>query len=530
MKISIRNKLILAISGLMVLVFSAAAYLFIGEKKIEMADDIYVNSLAYTRLVSPKIIDSYETYLAHNAFVYFNRDMKDIFSQSEYLDSVKIVTYSGEVLYDSSVDKNKKYDEGPRILQDYGLLAQVRSQNISFKTIGGNDSRVIFLKEDDKGNIIYVNSDENSNILPIKKGFVLDHLVVPVTEKYSVVFELNYQKMDERVDAMVMRMVYLALFGVLIGMMMSFVMSQQITKPVADLVDGVNRIAIGDFKTRVDIHTSDEISFLGDAVNKMAQDLEMSTDAKVYKARVGEELKIAMKIQKQLIPNKLPKVKGLDIAAGIIPAEEIGGDMYDFLPKVGSRQLMYLGDVTGHGVPAGIVSSIASALFYGYGATHDDLTTIMSSVNRVMKAKTMTNMFMTLCLLEWDEDTSKLKYISAGHEQLIHYKAKDGKVELTPAGGVALGMIPDISKLLKVQEVDLQVGDFIVVYSDGIPESWNSKKELYGMDRFVADVERVGAKNLSVTNLQNNILIDVKKFTEGFPQADDITMMVLKRV
>lgn len=527
MKISIRNKLIFAISGLMVLVFSAAAYLFIGEKKVEMADDIYVNSLAYAELVAPKIISSHEMYLAHNAFVYFNRDMKDVFSQSDYLDSVKIVTYSGDVLYDSSIDKNKKYDGGPRILEDHGLLAQVRSESISFKTV---DNRVIFLKEDEKGNVVYVNSDENSNILPLKKGFVLDHLVVPATEEYSVVFELDYQKMDERVAAMVMRMVYLALFGVLIGMIMSFVMSQQITRPVADLVEGVNKIATGDFKTRVNIQTSDEISFLGDAVNKMANDLEMSMEAKVYQARVTEELKLATKIQQQLIPSKLPQIKGLEIDAVVIPAGEIGGDMYDFLPKVGDRHLMYLGDVTGHGVPAGIVSSIASALFYGYGATNEDLNNIMSSVNRVMKAKTMTNMFMTLCLLEWDEVTSKLRYVSAGHEQLIHYKAKDGKAELTPAGGIALGMLPDISKLLKIQEVNFEIGDFIIVYSDGIPESWNSKKELYGMEQFVSDVEKVGTKNLSATDVKNTILADVKQFSGGFPQADDITMMVLKRV
>jgi len=527
MKISIRSKLIVAISGLVILVFSMAAHLFIAEKKIEMADDIYLSSLAYVKLVSPKIITNYETYLAHNGFIYFNREMKSIFSQSEYIDSIKIITYSGEVLYDSSEDVNKKYEGEKRILKQVDLFAQVRTENISFRTVSG---RTIFIKEDGNGNITYVNSDENKNIAPLEKGFVIDYLVVPATEKYSVVYKMNYQKMDERVEFMIMRIAYLALFGIMIGMIMSFIMSKQITKPVADLVNGVNKIALGDFKTRVDIKSNDEIRFLGDAVNKMAIDLEMSTDAKIYKARVGEELKIAMKIQKQLIPDKIPKVKGLEIAAGITPAEEIGGDMYDFLPKIGSRQLMYLGDVTGHGVPAGIVSSIASALFYGYSSTHTDLVEVMASVNRVMKVKTMTNMFMTLCLLEWDESTSKLRYVSAGHEQLIHYKAKTGKAELALAGGVALGMIPDISKLLKVQDINLEVGDFVVLYSDGIPESWNWKREIYGMDRFIADVESIGTKDLSATNFQNNVLINVKKFTEGFPQADDITMIVLKRV
>ena len=527
MKISIRSKLILAISGLMVLVFSMAAHLFIEEKKVEMAEDIYLSSLAYVKLVSPRIIDDYETYLAHNGFVYFNRDIQSIFAQSDYIDSIRIVTYSGEILYDSREDKTKKYDGEKRTLRQVDLFAQVRSENISFNTLSG---RVIFIKENEDGNSFYVNSDENRNIIPLEKGFIVGRFVVPSTEKYAVVYEMKYDKLYERINDMIMRIVYLAIFGVMIGMLMSFLMSQQITKPVADLVDGVNQIAKGNFEVRVDIKSSDEIKFLGDAVNKMASDLELSTEAKIYQARMGEELKIAMKIQKQLIPNNIPKVEGLDISAGIVPAEEIGGDIYDFLPKIDGKQLMYLGDVTGHGVPAGIVSSIASALFYGYGTTHPDLMQVMNSVNRVLKAKTMTNMFMTLCLLEWDENNKKLMYVSAGHEQMIHYKAKSQIAELAPSGGIALGMIPDVSKLLKIQEINMEKGDYVVLYSDGIPESWNTKKELYGMERFVSEVAEIGKKDLSATNFKNNVLVNVKKFSEGFPQADDITMIVLKRV
>ena len=325
-------------------------------------------------------------------------------------------------------------------------------------------------------------------------------------------------------------MIYLALFGILLGMILSFFMSTQVTKPVAKLVAGAREIAKGIFTTRVNIKTSDEIGFLGDAFNGMAKDLEESMEAKLYKERVTRELELATQIQQQIIPaqDKIPKVKGLEIAAGLLPAEEIGGDLYDFLLRENDKLMMYLGDVTGHGVPAGIVSSISNALLYGYQG-FADLKQIIIKVNHVLKAKTMPNMFMTLCLMEWDSANEKFSYVSAGHEKLIHFSTRDKKAKLTPAGGIALGMLPDISANVKIENVSLDVGDFIIVYSDGIPEAWNNKKQAYGMDRFVNFVQESAMKMNTAEELKKAILEDVKKFSGDFKQMDDITLIVMRR-
>src|SRR5690606_32671105 len=145
------------------------------------------------------------------------------------------------------------------------------------------------------------------------------------------------------------------------------------------------------FKHRVYVKTKDEVATLANAFNSMAQELEISTKALVYKERVAKELEIAANIQKELLPKEIPVISGLDIAAGILPAEEIGGDCYDFLATDDNNLLMYLGDVTGHGVPAGIVVSIANALIYNY--SHDtDMREILSQVNRILKVKTSSNM------------------------------------------------------------------------------------------------------------------------------------------
>ena len=250
--------------------------------------------------------------------------------------------------------------------------------------------------------------------------------------------------------------------------------------------------------------------------------------ARLYQERKMTELKLASKIQDQLIPDNVPVIDGLDLAARVRPAGEIGGDIYDFLPINDKRLLFYLGDVTGHGIPAGIISSIANALFFGY-ALEADLKKILVDVNRVMKAKTMPTMFMTLCLMDWDAVTKKFNYASAGHEQLVHFKAATGKSELEPAGGIALGMLPDISKTVTVNEVNFQVGDFLVVYSDGIPEAWKNEKETYGMERLQQIIEKCGQLK-TAEEIMNAIIADVDAFRAGYEQMDDITILVIKRV
>jgi sigma-B regulation protein RsbU (phosphoserine phosphatase) len=313
----------------------------------------------------------------------------------------------------------------------------------------------------------------------------------------------------------------------MLGMIMSFVVSSSLVKPIEKLVVGVNEIAKGNLDVKVQIKTHDELKLLGDAFNQMAEDLKKSIAAKIYQERVAHELGIAAEIQKRIIPKEDPKVEGLDIAAGIIPATEIGGDMYDFLPME-DRFVMYVGDVTGHGVPAGIMGSIANALFYGYSA-EDDLKKVITDVNRVMKAKSMTNMFMTLCLAEWRYKEKKFRYINAGHEQIIHYKAKEQRVEAISAKGIALGMVPDIERLVSVNEIDFQVGDLIVLYTDGIPEAWKNEKEYYGMDRLIFAVQNFGLHLDTSLAVKEAILADVEQFANGHVQVDDITVMVIKR-
>lgn len=524
MKISIRNKLIFAISLLMTVVFSIAAFLFISEKRVEIAEDVYQNTLAFSRFTSGDIVENYELYLSQKGFIYFNREMRALFEENPYLGSLQILSYGADVLYDSKTESEKQYDGEKRSVNDETLIKQLKSENISLMMA---DGQMIFLEILEDGNVKYVDADEVEIVAP-KEGSLVNYIVVPATERYSVVYHLDYAPMEKRVMNMVNRIIYLAIFAVMLGMILSFVMSGNLTRPIAKLVSGANEIAKGNFDVKVEIKTRDEMSFLGETFNNMAVDLKKSLSARLYQERVAHELKLATEIQERIIPKIIPVVEGLDISAGVLPAGEIGGDMYDFLLQENGNLLAYIGDVTGHGVPAGLVSSIANALFYGYRA-ETDLKRLLGQVNAVLDAKTMPNMFMTLCLLRFDAQNEKISYVNAGHEKILHYHAESGEATYEESGGIALGMTADIEKLLTVKSLELKSGDFVVLYSDGIPETWNENQEQYGLERLQKLCGTFAGLD-SAAAIKKAIMADVHQFANGFEQADDITLVVIRKV
>lgn len=521
---SIKTKLVAVITLLIVGLFTAAAILLIYEKQKELTGDIFFQSRTFGELTVDDIINDYNLYLAENSFLYFNREVSDVFQKTQNIDNLQIFNYTGELLYNYEEERERQYQGPAREATDETLLSQIQSFYPSVRTFEG---RTVFLKKDDDGNINYVDANENP-LEPVGELERIDFFVFPVEDEFAVAYHVNYENLDALIRTDAIRIILLAVLAMAIGLILAIFISNRITRPIKKLKKSSEIIATGDFEHRVNIKTHDELEILGNSFNRMAADLDKSTKALVYKERVAKELELAKKIQNGLIPKEIPKLEGLDISAGIVPAEEIGGDVYDFLKRDENNTLFYLGDVTGHGVPSGILGSIANAMFYSH-LNQPNIKEIMVEVNRVLKAKSPPNMFITLCLLNWAEDKKKLTYVNAGHEQIIRFKSSDKSVELLKGGGIALGMFPDINKMIQKQEVPIEKGDCAVLYSDGIPEAWRSKKEQYGMDRFKEAIQKYGTLK-SATAIRNAILKEVSDFIGDHKRMDDITIMVIKRV
>ncbi|MFA6521286.1 MAG: SpoIIE family protein phosphatase [Candidatus Gracilibacteria bacterium] len=518
---SIKTKLIVAISVLVIFLFSITAFLLIDEKQKELSLDIYSKARSFSELTTPKIVDLYKTLLAEKSFFIFNREMKDIFSKNEDVSQIKLYSFSGDILYDSDIERERPYEGETRKISDPDLAARVKTNLPSYALANG---RTVFLKKDSDGVYFYVNQNEKE-IAPIGDTDRIINIISPLDGKFIVQFDVSYAKLQERVSAMTKRIILLLVFGVLLGLGFGWYFSSRITGPIEKLKGGAMVLAKGDFTARVKVESKDEVGVLAETFNTMAGELEVSTKALVYKERMAKELELAAKIQKQILPEKTPKIPGLDIAAAIIPANEIGGDTYDFIEIEPDNHLFYLSDVTGHGIPAGIVVSIANAIIFSY-SNSPNLSDILINANKVMREKTAKNMFMTILMARYKKGV--LSYVSAGHPEMLHYNGAQKKVYIEKGGGIALGMVPDISKMISENTVPFGKDDCIVLYSDGIPEGLSERGEQYGMQRFKRAMNDAGELPTAEA-IKNTLVADVKLFMGKAEQADDITLVVIKR-
>lgn len=519
---SIKTKLIIGLSLLVIFLFSTTALLLISEKQRELSRDIYTKARSFSELSTPKIIDLYRTLLAEKSFVIFNREIKDIFRKDEDVASMLIYTFAGDLLYDSNAEAERQYEGPVRQISDQDLVARIRSNLPSYVLTSG---RTVYLKKTSDGDYRSVNENEKE-VADIADTDEIKNIVFPFEGKFAVAFGITYDALQARVLRTTERIVFLLIFGILLGLGFGWFFSDRITNPIAKLTMGALVLAKGDFTARVAVKTKDEVGTLAETFNKMAADLEVSTKALVYKERVAKELEVAAHIQSQLLPTKLPEISGLDLAAAVIPAVEIGGDCYDFIRVDKETHLIYISDVTGHGVPSGIVASIANALIYSY-AHSPNLSELLIHTNRVLKEKTVSNMFMTMLMLRYAH--GELDYVSAGHPEMLHYIASEKKVIMEKGGGIALGMVMDISNRLSESSVQFNRGDCVVLYSDGIPEAGGEHGEQYGMQRFKRALSEHGELS-SAEAIKNALIADVKQFMGSETQLDDITIVVMKKM
>ncbi len=520
---SLKTKLIAGIFLLLLVAFGLSSVLLINQKTEELSLDTYHSVKSFSDLTAPSVVELYERYLAEDSFVYFNREIQKLFDKTEEVVGIGMATFSGEILYDSS-EEEARQREGEAIYVPDSMMARVQATYPSYNL---EDGRVVYVRTTVDGEVDYLDENEQA-VDPLTASDRISDVIYPYGASYAVLYAPSYEMMETRVQAMLVRIVLLAIFAVLIGMAFAYFFSTGITRPLKSLREKAVLLGEGDFAVRVDnVKTHDEVGVLATTFNKMAVDLEKSMDARAYQERVGKELELAAGIQQDLLPKEVPKVAGLDIAAGIIPAAEVGGDVYDYIAPDEENLYGYVGDVTGHGVPAGLLVSVTSALIHSYSHLQDPKQVLIEA-NKIIKLKTRANMFVTLVLWHWNIKTQKLTLVSAGHEVALKYAAGPVKTDELAKGGIALGMMPDISTLMKDQPVELETGDCIVLYTDGVPEAWRNEKEQYGMPEFKRVVTQ-SCDLASAEAIKVALLANVKQWTQGYEQKDDITVMVLKK-
>ncbi|MFA5842414.1 MAG: SpoIIE family protein phosphatase [Candidatus Gracilibacteria bacterium] len=302
----------------------------------------------------------------------------------------------------------------------------------------------------------------------------------------------------------------------------------QISWPFNKILKEFKALLTGKQYRRIYTKKTDEIGVVAHFFNEITRSLErVSTDIKEHR-RISSELNVAQKIQDDLLPKKAPPIKGLDIIARTKPAAEIGGDCFDFIKK-GNQTFIYMGDVTGHGIPSGLVMMIVNTLIHTFADMVQDSKQLLVQVNKYLKPRIQRTMFMTMTMLRWDEENQQMFYTGAGHETILHYKKIDHSLENKAAGGIALGMVPNNEALLKEMPFPLSEGDFVILYSDGIIEGKNDEGERFEISRLIKIIEKNAPTAPTAEDLFRHISTELTRFLGDTVQLDDITLMVIRR-
>lgn len=244
------------------------------------------------------------------------------------------------------------------------------------------------------------------------------------------------------------------------------------------------------------------------------------------KERMEQELKIASDIQKKLLPRRTPRVPGLDLYGWMHPAKQVGGDYYDFITVPGGL-LVCIGDVSGKGVPAGLVMASARSALRSLAERVRSTREIVIALNRLLADDLDREMFLSLLLMRYDSEQGVISYTGAGHEHIIVYRAEENQVETRKTGGIVLGLTNDIEEHVKEEQLRLDVGDALVLYTDGVTEAVDEKNEQYQLDRLTAAVKDCCEK--APREMLHAILSDVLRWKGKAQQRDDITLVTARR-
>jgi serine phosphatase RsbU (regulator of sigma subunit) len=247
-------------------------------------------------------------------------------------------------------------------------------------------------------------------------------------------------------------------------------------------------------------------------------------EARLERERFERELALASEIQQRFQPTAPPHVLGYELQGISFPCYEIGGDYYDFIEREDGRLVIALGDVSGKGTAAALLMSSLHAAIHAQSASHNTLSATISAVNRYLADNIPANRFVTLFYAELDPESGALSFLNAGHNPpLIVHSA--GTVEQLASGGLPLGIKPDAE--YREGRTQLQPGDVLVIYSDGVTEAVSPTGEEFGATRLYEVVSR--NIEASAAGIRDRIESSLTKFAQGTSAADDITLVIVKR-
>lgn len=324
------------------------------------------------------------------------------------------------------------------------------------------------------------------------------------------------------------------------GILVSKRIKKRISSPIEQLTEATHRFGNGDDGydkdniVKLDIHTGDEIEELYNATRFMQKSIidymENLTCVTAEKERIGAELNVATQIQSSMLPcifPAFPDRNEIDIYATMTPAKEVGGDFYDFFMVDDRHLAIVMADVSGKGVPAALFMVIGKTLIKDHTLPGRNLGEVFTEVNNILCESNNNGMFITAFEGVLDLVTGEFRYVNAGHEKPFIYRKGVGYEAYKIRAGFVLAGMENIE--YKEQVIQLNVGDRIFQYTDGVTEATDNDNQLYGMDR-LSNVLNQKCTDCNPEQTLKLVKADIDAFVGEADQFDDITMLCLEYV
>jgi sigma-B regulation protein RsbU (phosphoserine phosphatase) len=255
---------------------------------------------------------------------------------------------------------------------------------------------------------------------------------------------------------------------------------------------------------------------------------EAEAPAKPDRERLKAEFEVARKAQQDALPADPPVMEGYSLAGWCEPAQQVGGDLYDFFPLPDGRLGIAVADVSGKGVPAALYMMVTKGLLTAVSRDSNQLAYILEQINLHLYRACRKKVFVTMAAVVLDSSNRRLEYGRAGHNPVVWRRTRRGQTALVKPPGLGLGMTPGerFTRSLRIEELELEPQDAIVLYSDGVTEAVNHAMEQFGEARLMRAVESTDGQ--SAIDSRDAILRDLAEFRGAAPARDDITLVVIR--
>jgi sigma-B regulation protein RsbU (phosphoserine phosphatase) len=360
-----------------------------------------------------------------------------------------------------------------------------------------------------------------------------------------IVADISMQDVKDTLKASILKMIGLILISTLILIFLLYIFLNKlvihpinlISQVAGKFVENLSLNVDGKAKEilKIDIHSKDELGQLADDIEIMEKEINNYivnlTQVTQDKERMGTELNVATKIQSDMLPKIFPFEPNrgeFDLHALMRPAKEVGGDFYDFFMLDDDHVAIVIGDVSDKGVPAALFMVISKTLIKDYTQARLSVDKVFNRVNNELCEGNEASLFTTSVLGIFDVKTGRLLYADAGHEPLIIMDRNNKTVRYVEPEkrNFVLGGMEGTR--YAINELTLQPGEVLLLYTDGVPDAVNKENESFGWDRLKATCQKHMHEVVAV--MLRNILADIDNYAKGVKQFDDITILALSMI